>query len=506
MKRRLTALLLTLAIVLTAIPAATFYSPDEPYILGDVNGDGVVDFLDVLEILKFLAKLPSVINNDPRALQASLIRNPDASLPTHLDVTEILNFLAGIASLIEDGNNPERHWIVHTERLSSVPIRAEIDVNVGTISYFTMQSIATVTSLYIDYTITKAEAVEFESIGGNGRLPGNSQFNHNFSRGTGRLQALIEIDGAIPADTMVMRQQFTGGDNFHNAEIMIRGKDFRYITLIGCYEVGCCGRRMLGDVNGDGVVDFLDFMEILDYLDQRPSALTSDPYAFMVADTDLNGSVTIWDAIEILRFLEGNRKFLNDGNNPNLEWFVKVPNPPSPKVRAEICPVKGIISYYTTEELKPLDLMYIEYTVTAENVAAYHVTTPPIRDLHDIGQVSFREIGLYRFAFEVTNTIPANTLLMIQEFDGFDNTMTVTGKGIERVTVFYRLGDVDGDGRITISDALEILKHLAKLDSAITADNHDFSRNAASITADNPTISCALEILKHLAKLNSVLN
>jgi len=64
----------------------------------------------------------------------------------------------------------------------------------------------------------------------------------------------------------------------------------------------------------------------------------------------------------------------------------------------------------------------------------------------------------------------------------------------------YWLGDITGTGSIGIMDALEILKHLAKL---TTLEGH--ALNAAIIIQGNnkttPTILDALEILKYLAKL-----
>ncbi|MCL1866887.1 MAG: hypothetical protein FWF82_05710, partial [Oscillospiraceae bacterium] len=78
-------------------------------------------------------------------------------------------------------------------------------------------------------------------------------------------------------------------------------------------------------------------------------------------------------------------------------------------------------------------------------------------------------------------------------------------------------GDVTGSGSVTISDALEILKYLAKLDCGI--ENNPKSRIAATCasrggTTDSPggienidtavpTVGDALEILKYLAKLDS---
>ena len=70
----------------------------------------------------------------------------------------------------------------------------------------------------------------------------------------------------------------------------------------------------------------------------------------------------------------------------------------------------------------------------------------------------------------------------------------------------YSLGDVNGDGVVSISDALEVLKYLAKLpDNAITKGGKDsLAWNAAVIKGgDAPSINDALEILKKLAKLEN---
>jgi uncharacterized repeat protein (TIGR02543 family) len=70
---------------------------------------------------------------------------------------------------------------------------------------------------------------------------------------------------------------------------------------------------------------------------------------------------------------------------------------------------------------------------------------------------------------------------------------------------FVRLGSISGDGNVTIGDALEILKYLAKLPSAVSPAN-PVAWSAARITAPEgtPTIGDALEILKYLAKLPSM--
>jgi hypothetical protein len=64
-------------------------------------------------------------------------------------------------------------------------------------------------------------------------------------------------------------------------------------------------------------------------------------------------------------------------------------------------------------------------------------------------------------------------------------------------------GDVDGNGVVTITDALEILMYLAGMDSAL--DQPDNFNAARVITGgEKPTINDALEILMYLAGMESV--
>jgi hypothetical protein len=64
------------------------------------------------------------------------------------------------------------------------------------------------------------------------------------------------------------------------------------------------------------------------------------------------------------------------------------------------------------------------------------------------------------------------------------------------------LGDTDGNGVISINDALEVLKHLAKLTSTLDESPTNML-NAIIVSEGSPTINDALEILKYLAKLDS---
>jgi hypothetical protein len=70
----------------------------------------------------------------------------------------------------------------------------------------------------------------------------------------------------------------------------------------------------------------------------------------------------------------------------------------------------------------------------------------------------------------------------------------------------YRKGDVDGDGEVTISDALEILKYLAKMDSTLKGNPEALSAGNTSNDGNLPTISDVLEILKKLAKMPNLID
>jgi hypothetical protein len=69
-----------------------------------------------------------------------------------------------------------------------------------------------------------------------------------------------------------------------------------------------------------------------------------------------------------------------------------------------------------------------------------------------------------------------------------------------------KLGDITGNNRVTISDALEILKYLAKLQDSVLFTDPAAIQFALIKGTPLPTINDALEILKFLAKLPSDLD
>jgi hypothetical protein len=83
-------------------------------------------------------------------------------------------------------------------------------------------------------------------------------------------------------------------------------------------------------------------------------------------------------------------------------------------------------------------------------------------------------------------------------------TKSDTATTATAATESRKIGDVDGNGTVTINDAIEILKSLAKLPSVL--DKNPDSVAAACIVSESvPTIDDVLEILKYLAKIDSVI-
>jgi hypothetical protein len=531
---KLVSVILTLSLVLSAIPVSAFYNEDEPYILGDVNGDGVVDFLDALEITRFIERQPNVITDNPRALQAALISNPAATRPALADVREINNFLRGTASSLDnaqpgDGNNPERRWIVDPSGFATTSIRAEINVSDGNITYLTTEELSE-TVIYIDYTVADENDAVYFSPTGNSRLPRDSRSYFNFLNG--RIQALIIIDGTIPADTWIMRQPFDDDPElFHNPEpsVTITGDGFTEITVNACAVAGCCGNHIIGDVNGDGAVDLLDLMEIMFFLLGRDSVFDTDPRALpssLIRDPSAEEPNSD-DALEILHFLNGTASAVRNANNPDREWIVGDEDFAPAPLRAEIDTELGFIYYYIDDELSLKDFFVIDYTIST-TATTIRFSAPELNPRLDDdfwmllsynSQAGTAKAVIKSEAFG--GSAPEEWVLR-QEFSNVSagnieraHIINIASEGLTRIVLGCRIdnccvpprapGHVLGEARISISDALEILKYLAKLEDTLISEN-EFAYAAASITADRPTINCALEILKHLAKLDSVLN
>jgi endoglucanase len=107
MKRRLLSILLTVAIVLSAMTVMPILSASAndnrvypQFRCGDVDGNGVVNITDALEILMSLAGMDSALKNNPDANKAGRITNSsraaNATAPDINDALEILMHLAGM--------------------------------------------------------------------------------------------------------------------------------------------------------------------------------------------------------------------------------------------------------------------------------------------------------------------------------------------------------------------------------------------------------------------------
>jgi hypothetical protein len=184
------------------------------------------------------------------------------------------------------------------------------------------------------------------------------------------------------------------------------------------------------------------------------------------ADTTASGSPDIGDALEILRYLA---KLPSDYDGSGI----------SPTISDALCVLKVLAKVEVSE-----DWVFVRpRPAVTETVGNGSSGSPSPTTTSSATTTSS----------SVTTTSPDTT----------ETATTTTVTDPPRL-----LGDVDGNGVVTINDALEILRYLAKLPSEVTASTAAF--DAACILRDphtdydvpyKPTINDALEILKKLAKL-----
>jgi hypothetical protein len=105
MKKRILSLITAGALMFSMTAAVSAADAKVPVIqtdygiLGDINGDGQVDIMDALEVLKYLAQMDSVIEEGNDAWNnARLIRDSDPSIVTAL---EILKAISGMRSVFD---------------------------------------------------------------------------------------------------------------------------------------------------------------------------------------------------------------------------------------------------------------------------------------------------------------------------------------------------------------------------------------------------------------------
>lgn len=135
------------------------------------------------------------------------------------------------------------------------------------------------------------------------------------------------------------------------------------------------------------------------------------------------------------------------------------------------------------------------FTITAAQLTQAGLTANTVKlyYVNHTGKVSVFDGMSVKANGSIEITISSNSYYILSDEEPI-------GAGDNR----YNLGDVNGDGEVTIFDALEILKNLVGMDCEITKSTLAFT--AAMIndpTLDAPTIFDALEVLKYLVNMDS---
>ena len=251
-----------------------------------------------------------------------------------------------------------------------------------------------------------------------------------------------------------------------------------------CGTLDCTGQRGLGEILGKGSITMLDIMELIKYLTGVKSKLDdgSDSCSFKAA-LILGGEMpTHWDLAEMYAHISGFPCAI-DGAEP----LVNIPKNQI-TVRAEIDEANSEIRYYANQPLIKHERYAYEVTVKGSNLQALKSTYNFYNENQD---------DIFRVVLGAGSDIPTNERFMFQPFAGNARGLTVTGDGITEVIALPRMGDIDGDGKVTIFDALEILKKLIKIKSKV--DTCEFSFKASLIKKGiAPTIFDTIEILKYV--------
>jgi len=261
------------------------------WIRGDVNGDGVINNADVLEILLFLGGNGNVIdggvNGDIEiiegALQRSLITEEayDEYEPNIGDVLEILGYLAGLDNLLGENKDGIPLSVSRARNVKVIYDKKEQQINFKMSGRFPKGERVDGTAI-----ITYSDSMKIRH-----------EFHYDYKENYAAIKEYNSTTGRFYAAGSGVKD----GDVFLSIElygygtITIKGESgtFKHIPETVIYI------RRPGDVNDDGEITIDDALEILKFLADLESVVQKDE------------KYKIDDVLEILKHLAGLKSWIN---------------------------------------------------------------------------------------------------------------------------------------------------------------------------------------------------
>jgi acyl carrier protein len=277
--------------------------------------------------------------------------------------------------------------------------------------------------------------------------------------------------------------------------------------------------RTLGDVNGDGIVNDEDIWEILQYLTKGESIINTSPEARNAADVNQDGKIDSLDVVEIL---------LSQRQNFGVRTEAKI-HRLSDVIEWRYNNTTGFgrgFEAVLTSDIVTGDIIHDVFVfVSQPNVYSFsaNLVSSGVGRFALMRREEGEDVALsitQAIATVVRHDMSAGTVILrVQTIETVQNLTITTESGDSQVITTsvtgtlppvgqpYSLGDVTGTGAVSISDALEILKLLAGLQNDITGNaKAERASNIVSAVGEKPNISDVLEILKKLAGLPNAID
>jgi len=289
--------------------------PVGPYRLGDVFGNRQVTVLHALEILKYITGIDSVIRYTHRTYNM-VVENPDALLAADvnedgvidlLDVAEIIAYtreLPGVGVL--NGGKP---LVRATYPMTAV---LDFDPRAGRATHISLvaDTEIPVSVIILEYKIDAPAGITRVR---HATPNDNRKIKEDYRTEIQDKQMIIlTVTEPIPAGTRILSHQLDGNPGDYH-DFAVTGDSITGVRVAYCKIDLCCGNpaRLLGDVNGNGVIDIFDALEILMYLSGLDSIL-NNPHAMnaalITADSRQLKQPRIDDVLEILKLLADKRQ------------------------------------------------------------------------------------------------------------------------------------------------------------------------------------------------------